>query len=155
MDYPMRVFKNLTALKAAVGTDFGATDYLTVTQEMIDDFARATLDFQWIHTDPDRARQTPFGGTIAHGFLTLSLASKLLGELFTVESTTMGMNYGLNRVRFTGVVPSGGQVRMRATLFSAEDFPNGGLKAEVATTFELAGATKPVCIAEWVILQFE
>ena len=151
----MLIFKNLTELKAAKGQDLGTSEWLTITQEMINDFAKATLDFQWIHLDVEKAKQSPFSGTIAHGFLTVSLASKFIAELFKVQSVNMGINYGLNKVRFMGVVPSGARVRMKAVVKSIEDFQANGVKLEVATTFEMQGSKKPVCIAEWIILQFE
>ena len=151
----MLVFKNLNELKAAQGRDLGTTDWLTVTQEMINDFAKSTLDFQWIHLDAEKAKASPFGGTIAHGFLTISLASKFVAELFRVETVKMGINYGLNKVRFTGTVPSGARIRMKGVLKSVEDFPNTGIKAEILLTFEIENQAKPVCLAEWVILQFE
>lgn len=151
----MIIFKNLAELKAAEGQDLGTTEWLTITQEMINDFAKATHDFQWIHIDPEAAKQSPFGGTIAHGFLTISLASKFIWELFKVENVKMAVNYGLNKVRFMGVVPSGGRVRMNAILKKVGDYQENGVKAEFTISFELEGSKKPVCIAEWIALQFE
>jgi acyl dehydratase len=151
----MIIFDNFTDFKAAVGQDLGYTDYITVTQEMIDNFAKATLDFQWIHLDSERAKQTPFGGTIAHGFLTLSLLSKFSADLYTVKNVKMGVNYGLNKVRFTGIVPSGAKVRMKAHVLNVEDFPKNGLKATLEVVLEIENSPKPVCVAEWMFLMFE
>lgn len=152
----MKTFQNLAELKAAVGQEMGTTPWLTVTQEMINDFAKATLDFQWIHLDVEKAKKySPFGGPIAHGFLTLSLAPKFMADLFVVQSVKMGVNYGANKVRFTDAVPSGASVRMTATLKGVEDFPNNGLKVEMTCVFEREGSEKPVCIAELVSLMFE
>ncbi|TAG75117.1 MAG: MaoC family dehydratase, partial [Runella slithyformis] len=111
----MKIFANLTALKAELGQELGSTPYLTVTQEMINDFAKATLDFQWIHVDVEMAKQhSPFKTPVAHGFLTLSLAPKFMSDLFQVTSVKMGVNYGANKIRFTSAVPAGSNVRMRA-----------------------------------------
>lgn len=152
----MQTFQNLTALKAAVGQDLGATDYAPVTQEMINQFADATGDHQWIHVDVEKAKQfSPFGGPIAHGFLTLSLAPQFMAELFRVESVKMGVNYGTNKVRFTDAVPAGARVRMRATVAGVENFPNNGVRLTLNATFEREGSEKPVCVAELVSLLFE
>ena len=150
----MTIFEDFDGLKAAVGYDFGYTNYITVTQYMIDHFAKATLDKQWIHTDIERAKQTSYGGTIAHGFLTLSLVTKFLEDLMQVNTVDVAMNYGLNKVRFMRVVPSGVNVRMKADLVSVEDYPRGGVKATLHTVLELENSTKPVCVADWVILLF-
>ena len=150
----MTIFEDFEALKAGVGNDFGYTPYITVTQDMIDHFAKATLDTQWIHTDIERAKQTPYGGTIAHGFLTLSLVTKFLEDLMRVNIMDVAMNYGLNKVRFMRVVPSGAKVRMKANLISVEDYPRGGVKATLHTVLECENSTKPVCVADWVILLY-
>jgi acyl dehydratase len=127
-----------------------ASRWHPVTQEDVDRFADATGDDQWIHTDVARARETPLGGTIAHGFYTVSLAPKLLGELISFEHFAFAMNYGLDRVRFTAPLPVGDQVRMRARLDSVDARPDG---ADVATTltFERAGGDRPVCVAQLLI----
>jgi acyl dehydratase len=150
----MTIFKDFDHLKTAIGRDFGYTDYVVVTQDMINNFAKATLDHQWIHIDEERAKGTPFGGTIAHGFLTLSLLTKFLEDMMLVESMEMGMNYGLNKVRFMRVVPSGAKVRMKATLSNVEDYRGNGVKATLNTVLEIENSTKPVCVAEWIILMF-
>jgi len=152
----MTVFKDLTTLKTAADSDLGTTDWLMVTQTMIDQFAAATFDRQWIHTDTERAkRESPFGTTIAHGFLTLGLIAHFAEQLLRVESVKMVINYGLNKVRFTGAVPAGTRVRMRASLLSADDFKGQGLLTTLSVVLEAEGQKKPVLVAEWVILQRE
>jgi acyl dehydratase len=130
--------------------DLGASDWLPVTQHDVDRFADTTGDHQWIHTDPARARVTPLGGTIAHGFYTLSLAPKLLAELISFEHFGFAMNYGLDRVRFVSPLPVGDRVRMRGSVDSVTARPDG---ADVATTltFERAGGDRPVCVAQLLI----
>jgi len=120
-----------------------------VTQERIDTFARAIDDFQWIHVDPARAKDSPFGGTIAHGFLTLSLLSHLSERTFSFSDRRMGVNYGLNRVRFTSPVPSGSRVRARFTLAKYEPL-DGGVQVTWNTVVEIEGASKPALVAEWI-----
>jgi acyl dehydratase len=124
--------------------------WVEVTQERIDTFARAIDDFQWIHVDRSRARTSPFGGTIAHGFLTLSLLSHLSERTFSFSDRRMGVNYGLNRVRFTSPVPSGSRVRARFTLQKFEKLPDGGVQVTWSTVVEREGAEKPVLVAEWL-----
>jgi acyl dehydratase len=139
----------ITELHDHVG-DVGASRWRPVTQEDVDRFAVATGDDQWIHTDVARARRTELGGTIAHGFYTLSLAPKLLAELISFEHFAFAMNYGLNRVRFTSPLPVGDQVRMRASIDTIDARADG---ADVTTTltFERAGGDRPVCVAELLI----
>jgi acyl dehydratase len=134
-------------VKAAVGQELGVSDWVDVTQETIDRFADVTGDDQWIHVDPERAAQTPFGGTIAHGLFTLSLGPKLGYETMDVQGFAFGLNYGYDRVRFPAPVPVGKRVRMRATLSSVEDVA-GGIQITVTQTFEVEGGEKPVCVAE-------
>ncbi len=134
-------------LKAKVGQELGVSDWYDVTQERVDAFADATEDFQWIHVDPERAKDTPFGGTIAHGLFTLSLGPRFAYELFTVTGFAFGLNYGYGKVRFPAPVPVGSKLRMRATLQSVDDVP-GGVQFTVVQTFEIEGGTKPVCVAE-------
>lgn len=150
----MRIFDNHTALKAFSGKELGLTPYVTITQQMIDTFADSTLDAQWIHTDPVQAAQGPFKKPIAHGFLILSLASHFLKELFTIKGSTMGVNYGLNKVRFTGVVPVDSRVRMKAQLKSVESYGENGVKIEIDGMMEMEGSEKPVVVLEWMILDF-
>lgn len=134
-------------IKARVGQELGVSDWLEVTQEAIDGFAEVTGDHQWIHVDPDRAAQTPFGGTIAHGYYTLSLAPRFSYELYEVANVAFALNYGLNKLRFPAPLPVGSKVRMRAAIASVEDIP-GGIQLATALTFEREGGDKPVCVAE-------
>ena len=151
----MKIFKNLEDLKTQIGQEIGTTPYLTVTQEMINDFAKATLDFQWIHIDVEMAKKfSPFKTPVAHGFLTLSLAPKFMSDLFSVASVKMGVNYGANKIRFTSAVPSGSNVRMKGTLQEVEDVPNG-IKIVMNCIFEIENQTKPACIAELISVLYE
>ena len=133
--------------KAHVGSELGVSDWHLVTQEKIDEFARVTGDDQWIHVDPERAKASPFGGTIAHGYYTLSLAPRFSYDMFKFEGFAFGVNYGLNRVRFPAPMPVGERVRMRALLKSVEEIP-GGAQITSELTFEREGGEKPVCVAE-------
>jgi acyl dehydratase len=134
-----------------VGREVGVGEWLEVSQERIRQFAEATEDRQWIHTDPERAaRESPFGGTIAHGFLTLSLLSELGRTAMKVGGVRMGINYGLNRVRFVSPVPAGSRVRGRFTLSALEEI-RGGAEATWKVTVEREGGEKPVCVAEWLV----
>jgi acyl dehydratase len=137
-------------LESRVGREVGVSPWVEVTQERIDTFARAIDDFQWIHVDRARAKASPFGGTIAHGFLTLSLLSHLSERTFGFSDRKMGVNYGLNRVRFTAPVPSGSRVRARFTLQKFERLADGGIQVTWNTVVEREGADKPVLIAEWL-----
>jgi acyl dehydratase len=134
-------------IKARTGQELGVSDWLVVTQETIDRFADVTGDHQWIHVDPERAKETPFGGTIAHGYLTLSLAPRFSYEIYTIEGVAFALNYGLNRVRFVSPLPVDSRVRMRAAIASVEDIP-GGVQLANRLTFEREGGEKPVCVAE-------
>jgi acyl dehydratase len=134
-------------LFALAGQDLGVTDWVEVTQADIDRFAEATGDHQWIHVDPERARSGPFGGTIAHGYLTLALLPPLFARLLTVERVAMGINYGLNRVRFPAPLPAGSRVRLAATLVEAQSV-SGGVQVTVDANLEREGGTKPVCVAQ-------
>ncbi len=134
-------------LKAKIGEELGVSDWHEVTQERINAFAESTEDFQWIHVEPERAKDTPFGGTIAHGLYTLSLGPKFSYSMFSLEGFAFGLNYGYDRVRFPAPVPVGSKVRMRATLSKVDDVP-GGLQITITQTFEVEGGEKPVCVAE-------
>jgi acyl dehydratase len=134
-------------VKAHEGEELGLSEWYLVTQEEVDAFADATGDHQWIHVDVERAKETPFGGTIAHGYYTLSLAPRFTYELFEVQGFAFGMNYGLNKVRFPAPLPVGKRVRMRAELLSVDDV-EGGLQLTSKLTFEVEGGDKPVCVAE-------
>ncbi len=140
----------MTAQADLVGVELGPTSWLDVSQERIDLFAQATDDPQWIHTDPERAAEGPFGTTIAHGFLTLSLCVPMLYEVLP-RSDGMVVNYGVNRVRFPAAVPSGGRVRGRFQVLSVED-ASGGERATIESVVECQGIEKPVCVAELVLL---
>ena len=137
-------------LEKRVGEEVGVSPWVEITQERIDTFAKAIDDFQWIHVDPERAKGSPFGGTIAHGFLTLSLLSHLSERTFGFSDRRMGVNYGLNRVRFTAPVPSGSRVRARFTLQKFERLAEGGIQVTWSTLIEREGADKAVLVAEWL-----
>ncbi len=137
-------------LQAHVGQHLGYSDWLEITQERVNQFAEATGDFQWIHVDVERAKAGPFGGPIAHGFLTLSLAPGLLKDVWQVRGAKMGVNYGLNKVRFPSPVPVGSKVRAGAALKEATDVGGGGVQLLLEATFEVEGADKPACVAELV-----
>lgn len=132
------------------GTDLGVTEWRTVTQEMVDTFADATEDHQWIHVDTERAAEGPFGGTIAHGFLTLALIIPCWGELFDVSGVTTKVNYGLDKVRFTAPVPVGSRVRMHGTVSDVAVLPAGGLHLSVDATFEIEGEERPALVARFL-----
>ena len=137
-------------LERRVGEEVGVSPWLQVTQERIDTFAKAIDDFQFIHVDPERAKRSPFGGTVAHGFLTLSLLSHLSEQTFSYTDRRMGVNYGLNRVRFTSPVPVGSRVRARFTLAKFEKIDGNGVQITWNTTVEIEGAAKPALVAEWL-----
>ena len=150
----MRTISGLEELKRAAGDDLGTSDWHEVTQEAIDAFADVTGDHQWIHVDPERAKETPFGGTIAHGYYTLSLAPMFNEQIFGLRGFAFAVNYGLNKVRFPAPLPVGARVRMRAKLKGIEDVP-GGAQITVECTFEREGGDKPVCVAETVARAYE
>jgi acyl dehydratase len=141
----------LDELKGMAGTDLGHTGWLEITQDRVDAFADATDDHQWIHVDREMAAAGPFGGTIAHGFLTLSLVIPLFGELLTVRDVSMGINYGLNRVRFPAPVPVGSKIRLAATLGAVEDAGVNAVQAVLDCTIEVEGGGKPACAAQVVL----
>jgi acyl dehydratase len=143
-------FSSIHALREAAGTDLGYSDWLLVEQERVDTFADATDDHQWIHVDPGRAKEGPFGGTIAHGYLTLALVVPLMAQLFHVEGVRMGINYGVNRVRFPAPLPVGSKVRAHGEVLSVEEV-QGGVQVVNRVTVEREGGDKPVCVAETVV----
>jgi acyl dehydratase len=145
----MKEFGTATELEAAVGSHLGYSEWLLISQERINAFAEATDDSQWIHVDPDRAKQGPFGTTIAHGYLTLSLAVTLSQQIFRVAGARMGINYGSNRVRFISPVPVGSRIRAGATLGAVEEVP-GGRQLTVDLVFEIEGSERPACVAQTV-----
>jgi acyl dehydratase len=144
----MKTFETLADLAACVGQEVAVSDWLTITQEQVNRFAEATGDHQWIHVDVERAKQGPFGGPIAHGFLTLSLLPRFFESTFEVRSARMGVNYGLNKVRFTAPVPVGSRLRARMTLLAAEPVAGDGMQMTWQVQIEREGADKPVCVAE-------
>lgn len=144
----MKTFETLAGLAAYVGQDVAVSDWLTIDQARIDRFAEATGDHQWIHVDPGRARTGPFGTTIAHGFLTLSLLPWFLESALAVTEARMGVNYGLNRVRFTAPVPVDSRLRGHLHLLGAEVLADGGWQFTWRLTVEREGAERPVCVAE-------
>jgi len=144
---------SIRELKERVGEEVGVSPWVEITQERIDTFARAIEDFQWIHVDRERAKSSPFGGTIAHGFLTLSLLSHLLETTIDVSRMKMGVNYGLNRVRFTDAVPAGARIRGRFVLAKLDNIKNG-TQLTWGVTVEREGSNKPACVAEWVTRQY-
>ena len=147
----MRVFSSLDDLKAAVGEELGPTEWLTITQDRVDQFADATGDHQWIHVDRDRANKSPFGGTIAHGYLTLALIPMFASQLFHLDTMGAKLNYGVNKVRFPAPVPVGSSVRCRATIRDVVDVAAG---KQMVTDYviEIEDADKPACVAETVVL---
>jgi acyl dehydratase len=140
-------FASPQALLDAVGSDLGATDWITITQEQINQFAEATLDNQWIHVDTERAKAGPFGGPIAHGYLTMSLAAYFLGQLVRVSGISMGINYGADKVRFPAPVPVGSKLRGRGELLEAKEVP-GGVQATTRITIEIDGGDKPAAVVD-------
>ena len=134
-------------LKSRVGEEIGVSPWKDVTQEDIDAFAEVTGDDQFIHVDPERAKETPFGGTIAHGYYTLSLAPRFSYDLFQLDGVQFGLNYGLNKLRFPAPLPVGSKVRMRMTVQNVDDIP-GGAQITMLLTFEREGGDKPVAVAE-------
>lgn len=150
----MKTFDSFEALEAAVGTEVAVTDWLEITQERVDRFADATDDHQWIHVDAERAARGPFGRPIAHGFLTLSLLPRWMGEAIRVDGARMSINYGTNRVRFTAPVPVGSRIRARLQLQSLERIEPNGVHLCWHATVEIEGQTKPACVAEMLVRHY-
>jgi acyl dehydratase len=150
----MRTISGLDELKQAEGEELGVSDWHRITQADIDAFADVTGDHQWIHVDPERAKDTPFGGTIAHGYFTLSLAPRFNEQIMKLDGFAMAINYGLNKVRFPAPVPVDSQVRMRARLAELSDIA-GGAQMVMELTFEREGGDKPVCVAQSVVRVYE
>lgn len=145
----MKVFASLQDVASCVGQEVAVSEWTTITQAQIDQFAQATGDHQWIHVDVEKAKKGPFGAPIAHGYLTLSLGPSLLPQVYGIEGAVMGVNYGTNKVRFPSPVPVGSRLRVGAKLLSAEDV-SGGIQMTLEATFEIEGASKPSCVAELV-----
>jgi acyl dehydratase len=150
----MKTFESLADLAACVGQEVAVSDWVGITQEQVNRFAEATGDHQWIHVDVERAKAGPFGGPIAHGFLTLSLLPVFFESAFDIRNTRMGVNYGLNRVRFTAPVPVGSRLRARLTLQAIEPIDQGGQQMTWGVVVEREGADKPVCFAESLVRQY-
>ena len=152
----MVVFDTILDFRTMVGKDLPTGNWYTITQEMITGFANATLDTQWIHIDETRAaKESPFKSTIAHGFMSVSMISKLLEEVFTIKSLKMGLNYGLNKVRFPNAVPVNSKLRMISKVLSIENLVNNGIKVTFSCTIEIKGQEKPACVAEFLAAFYE
>ncbi|RYF78498.1 MAG: MaoC family dehydratase [Comamonadaceae bacterium] len=146
----IRTFQTLEDLAACVGQSVATSEWVTITQEQVNQFAQATGDHQWIHLDVERAKAGPFGAPIAHGFLTLSLLPTFFEQAIRIEQVRMGVNYGLNRVRFMSPVPVGSRLRAHIKLLASDVIDGGGRQQTWEVTVELEGATKPACVAESV-----
>jgi acyl dehydratase len=146
----VKTFSGLDELVAAQGSQLGPTEWLEVTQDRVNTFAEATDDHQWIHVDPERAANGPYGGTIAHGLLTLSLIPHFSHQLYTVENITMAINYGYNKVRFITPVKVGAKIRARAEITKVDQL-DGGVQATMTTTVEIDGSEKPAAVAESIV----
>lgn len=150
----MKTFQSLQEFPALVGQEVAVSDWLTITQEQVNQFAQATGDHQWIHVDVERAKAGPFGAPIAHGFLTLSLIPRFFESTIEVVESRMGVNYGLNRVRFMAPVPVGSRLRARLKLLACEPIDNQGMQMNWEVTIEREGASKPVCVAESIARRY-
>lgn len=146
----MRVFKTPHELLDRVGEELGETDWLEIDQTRVDLFADATGDHQWIHVDVEKAKRGPFGGPIAHGYLTASLANYFLPQLLDVQGTSMGVNYGCDKIRFPAPVPVGSKVRGTAVLTSVEETKDGGIQAKITVKIEIEGQERPACVIETI-----
>ena len=147
----MRTFESPTALAAITGEEIGSSEWVSISQREIDLFAEATGDHQWIHVDPDAAARGPFGTTIAHGFMTLSLLPRMWQNMYRVDGVSMGVNYGLNKVRFPAPVPVDARVRATSTVVSVEDLGGGVHQVTLSTIVEIEGGAKPACVAESIV----
>ena len=150
----MKTFQTTAELAACVGQEVAVSDWLTITQQQVNLFADATGDHQWIHVDPEKAAKGPFGAPIAHGFLTLSLIPKFFESSFQIISSRMGVNYGLNKVRFTAPVPVGSRLRARMKLLETLPIDNDGVQMTWEVTVEREGSAKPVCVAESLVRRY-
>ncbi|MDO8252383.1 MAG: MaoC family dehydratase [Rhodoferax sp.] len=150
----MKTFQTLSELAACTGQEVAVSDWITITQQQVNLFAEATGDHQWIHVDPEKARAGPFGGPIAHGFLTLSLLPRFFESSFEITGSRMGVNYGLNKVRFTAPVPVGSRLRAPMKLLAAEPMAPAGMQMIWEVTVECEGLAKPVCIAESIVRRY-
>lgn len=150
----MKTFQNIDELIACVGQTVAVSEWISITQQQIDLFAQATGDHQWIHVDPEKAAAGPFGTTIAHGFFTLSLLPKFFDSSFEILGSQMGVNYGLNKVRFTAPVPVDSRLRGHLKLLAAEPVDNSGVQMTWEVTVEREGQPKPVCVAESLVRRY-
>jgi acyl dehydratase len=143
------IVQGISGLQELVGTHLGYSDWLEITQDRVNTFADATGDHQWIHVDPERAaKESPFGGAIAHGYLTMSLGPMLFPQIMRVEGISMGVNYGCSKVRFPSPVPVGSKLRLGAELTGVDDLGGGWAQVSMTFTYEVEGAPKPSCVAE-------
>jgi acyl dehydratase len=150
----MRIFQTLAELAACTGQEVAVSDWITITQQQVNLFAEATGDHQWIHVDVEKATAGPFGGPIAHGFLTLSLLPRFFESSFDITGSRMGVNYGLNKVRFMAPVPVGSRLRGRMKLLAAEAIAGDGMQMSWEVTVEREGSPKPVCVAESLVRRY-
>ncbi|WP_439133022.1 MaoC family dehydratase [Polaribacter sp.] len=150
------VFENFEAFKLMIGKELPIGNWYTITQQMINDFANATLDKQWIHIDEERAaKESPFKKTVAHGFMSVAMISRMLEEAFEIKSVQMGLNYGLNKVRFPNPVLVNSELRMHTTVKAIETIANNGIKITFLCTIEIKGQEKPACVAEFLAALYE
>ena len=150
----MKTFETLSEVAGCVGQEVAVSDWISISQQQVNLFAEATGDHQWIHVDPERASKGPFGTTIAHGFLTLSLMPAFIATAFEIKEAVMGLNYGLNKVRFMAPVPVGSRLRARMRLLACSPLDHGGIQAAWEVTVEREGEIKPVCVAESLTRHF-
>ena len=151
---PRKTFQTIAELTDCVGQEVAVSDWLTITQQQVNLFAEATGDHQWIHVDPEKAAKGPFGTPIAHGFLTLSLIPRFFESSFEIVGSRMGVNYGLNKVRFTSPVPVGSRLRARLVLLATQPVDNDGVQMTWEVTVEREGSAKPVCVAESLVRRY-
>lgn len=150
------VFTNFSEFKTMIGKELPTGNWYTITQQMINDFANATLDKQWIHVDEERAaKESPFKKTVAHGFMSVAMISRLLEEAFSIKSVKMGLNYGLNKVRFPNPVPVNSELRMHTVVKEIEELTNNGIKVTFSCIIEIKGQEKPACVAEFLAALYE
>lgn len=150
------VFENFKEFRLMLGKQLPSGNWYTINQQMINDFANATLDKQWIHVDEKRAaKESPFKSTVAHGFMSVSMISKLLEESFSIKSVKMGLNYGLNKVRFPNPVPVNSELRMHTVVKEIEDLANNGIKVTFSCIIEIKGKEKPACVADFLAALYE
>jgi acyl dehydratase len=150
------IFNSIEEFRSMEGKPLPNGQWYTVTQQMINDFANATLDKQWIHVDEERAeKESPFKSTVAHGFMSVSMLSKLLEDVFTIKSLQMGLNYGLNKVRFPNPVPVNSELRLLSSVKQIDNLGNNGIKVTFSCTVEIKGQEKPACVAEFIAALFE